>query len=66
MTTQEILEEGVSLKRYYERARNAESSWTMKEEAFWRDRYYAFLDENNLTDKDIKNFMYPEKENASI
>ncbi len=55
----QILEEAASIKKTYDEYRNMESMWTMKEESFWRDRYYSYLKEHNLTDLDVSKFLYP-------
>lgn len=54
-----ILEEAASIKKTYDNVRNMESMWTMKEEAFWRDRYNDYLTENKLTDLDVSKYLYP-------
>ncbi len=55
----QILEEAARIKKTYDEYRNMESMWTMKEESFWRDRYYSYLKEHNLTDLDVSKFLYP-------
>jgi hypothetical protein len=57
--SEQILEEAGSLKKTYEEYKNMESMWAMKEEAFWRDRYYSYLKENNLTNLDVSKYLYP-------
>ena len=57
----EILEEAKDLKKSYITVKNMESMWSMKEEAFWRDKYYNFLKNNSITDKDVLAYMYPSR-----
>ena len=55
----DILDEAESIKRTYESGQNMESMWNLKEERLWRDMYYKFLKENNITDADVTKHMYP-------